>query len=187
MYHRTGILTFNLLNKKCNMARPYLSRVPEFYHGYINYVQQDDIMEAFREHTAMLEQFLDKIPTEKQTFRYAAGKWSIKEVLQHIIDAEKIFAYRALCFARKESQSLPGFDENSYAANSKADKRNWNDLREEFRLLRRSTMLMFKSFDEEQLESAGVSNGKSIYVRAIGYIIIGHAAHHAHIIRERYL
>ncbi len=169
------------------MARPDLSRVPEFYHNYINHVQQDDILDAFREQTAAVEQFLDRIPAEKHTYRYAEGKWSIKEVLQHIIDAEKIFVYRALCFARKESQSLPGFDENSYAANSKADGRNWDEMREEFRLLRRTTMLMFKSFDEEQLESAGISNGKSIYVRAIGYIITGHAAHHMRIIRERYL
>ncbi len=169
------------------MSRPVLSRVPEFYHGYISHVQQDDLTDAFREQTAALEQFLDSVPKDKGLYRYAEEKWSLKEVLQHIIDAERVFAYRALCIARKDSNSLPGFDENSYAKHSKADSRSWDEMREEFRLLRRTTMLMFKSFDVEQSEAAGIANGKSIYVRAIGYIIIGHAAHHVRIIRERYL
>ena len=93
------------------MPRPDLSRVPEFYHNYINQVPDNDLMEAFKNGTASLVQLFETIPPSKQDYRYAEGKWTIKEVLQHVIDAERVFAYRALCFARKDTTSLPGFDE----------------------------------------------------------------------------
>jgi uncharacterized damage-inducible protein DinB len=169
------------------MPRPDLSRVPIFYHNYINLVQQDEIMSAFKEHTNAVIDFFSKIPTDKVDYRYAEGKWTIKEVLQHIIDAERIFAYRGLCISRKETNSLPGFDENEYADNSKADTRNWNEMLEEFKLVRRTTEILFGSFDEEQLQETGISNGKPVYVLAIGYIIIGHSLHHMNVIKERYL
>src|SRR5437773_501241 len=102
--------------------RPDLSRVPEFYHNYINQVPEDDIMEAFKKGSASLIQFMENIPKEKQEYRYADGKWTIKEVLQHVIDGERVFDYRALCFARKDPSPLPGFDENIFAANAKVDK-----------------------------------------------------------------
>ncbi|HEX7845118.1 MAG TPA: DinB family protein [Chitinophagaceae bacterium] len=169
------------------MPRPDLSRVPEFYHGYINNVKQDDLAAAVKEHTAIFEDFFNKIPAGKREFRYAEGKWSIKEILQHVIDAERVFVYRAMCFSRKDQTPLPSFDENAYADNSKAGKRNWEEMREEFRTLRRSTELLFGSFDEEQLETSGIASGKPIYVRALCYIAIGHAAHHLNVIKERYL
>ncbi len=108
-------------------------------------------------------------------------------MLQHIIDAERIFVYRGLCIARKESNSLPGFDENEYADNAKADTRDWNEMLEEFKLVRRTTEILFGSFDEEQLQQAGISNSKPVYVLAIGYVIIGHAEHHMKVLKERYL
>lgn len=169
------------------MPRPDLSQVPVFYHNYINQVQQDEIMLAFKEETTAVMDFFDKIPADKVDYRYAEGKWTIKEILQHIIDAERIFAYRGLCIARKESNSLPGFDENEYADHSKANTRNWNELLDEFKLIRRTTEILFSSFDEEQLQETGISNGKPVYVLAIGYVIIGHATHHMKVIKERYL
>jgi uncharacterized damage-inducible protein DinB len=169
------------------MPRPDLSRIPEFYHSYINQVQQDEIMSAFKEQTSVVMDFFNKIPAEKVDYRYAEGKWTIKEMLQHIVDAERIFAYRGLCIARKERNSLPGFDENEYADNSKADTRSWNELLEEFKLIRRTTEILFGSFDEEQLQQTGISNSKPVYVLAIGYVIIGHAIHHTKVIKERYL
>jgi uncharacterized damage-inducible protein DinB len=169
------------------MSRPDLSRIPSYYHTYINQVEQHELIPALREQGKILVDFLQQLPAEKVDYRYAEGKWTIKEVLQHILDAERIFAYRALCMARKDSTPLPSFDENSYADNAKADKRNWKEMIEEFSLLRRTTEIFFASLDTEQLETAGTASGKSMYVRGIGFIIVGHANHHLRIFRERYL
>jgi hypothetical protein len=169
------------------MARPDLSRVPEFYHHYINQVADDDLMTAMKDQTASFSTFLSTIPPGKIDYRYGPDKWTVKEVLQHIIDAERIFAYRALCFARKDATPLPSFDENKYAENAKVSNRNWNDLIQEFKSLRISNELMFGGFDHEQLESTGTASGKSNYVLAIGFTIIGHLNHHVKILKERYL
>ncbi|MGZ8557498.1 MAG: DinB family protein [Chitinophagaceae bacterium] len=167
--------------------RPDLSRVGNFYHNYINQVKEDDLAEAFDAQSASFIRFLETIPPDKHDYRYDEGKWTIKEVLQHITDAERIFSYRALRFARKDSTPLPGFDENLFAANSKAATRNWDKLLEEFKVVRRSSQLLFNLFDEEQLQTDGISSGSPNYVLAIGFIIIGHAMHHQKIIKERYL
>jgi len=167
--------------------RPDLSRVPEFYHNYINQVKEDDLMTAFAKQTPALINFLTSIPKEKYDHAYAPGKWTVKEVLQHLIDGERIFSYRALRFARKDPTPLPGFDENLFAETAKADKREWNDLVEELKAVRRSSELLFGSFDEEQLNASGVSNNHSNYVLGFGYITVGHSLHHMKVISERYL
>jgi hypothetical protein len=164
-----------------------LARVPEYYHRYISHVINEELNTAFKDHLTDLSSLLQSIPENKWTYRYAEGKWSVKELVQHIIDAERIFAYRALCFARKDETPLPGFDENSYADNSGADKRSSSELMEELRTVQRSTAQMFASFDGEQLDHTGSANGKSVYVKAIGYILIGHSLHHKKILQERYL
>ena len=164
--------------------RPDLSRVPEFYHNYINQVPENNIIEAFKNGTPSMIQFLENIPKEKQNFRYADGKWTIKEVLQHIVDGERVFDYRALCFARKDPAPLPGFDENIFAANAKADKRNWDDLLEEFKVVRRGSEILFAY---EQLNSTGIANNRSNYALAFGYVLVGHSLHHMKVIKERYL
>lgn len=167
--------------------RPDLNRVPQFYHRYINHVPENDLMEAFRVQSAAMLSFLESIPAEKVEYRYAEGKWTIKEVLQHVIDAERIFAYRALCFARKDQTSLPSFDENLYADTSKANARDWKNLVEEFAIVRRSSEYLFGSFDAEQLDSTGVANNNPVYVLGVGYITVGHALHHVKVLKERYL
>ena len=169
------------------MPRPDLNRAPEFYHNYISQVPENDLMTAFKNQTPVFVNFLNSIPADKINYAYAAGKWTIKEVLQHAIDAERIFCYRALRFARNDSTPLPGFDENLFAENAKADKRNWNDLVEEFKTVRKATEWLYSSFDEDQLNASGVSNNHSNYVLAFGYISIGHSLHHMKIIKERYL
>lgn len=169
------------------MAHVDLSRVPEFYHHYISLVGDRELKNAFLIYQPDFISLLESIPEEKWNFRYAEGKWTIKEMIQHIIDAERIFCYRALCFARKEQTPLPGFDENNYAAVSKADKRTKESLISEFRTVQKSSAQLFDSFDEEQLESSGIANGKPNYVRAIGYIIIGHMLNHRNVLLERYL
>lgn len=169
------------------MARPNLNEVPSFYHNYVRRVPENDLMPALRNQTPSFLRFLNRIPAAKRNYRYARGKWTIKELLQHMIDAERVFAYRALCFARQDKTALPGFDENSYAASSKAQKRNWEDMIAEFKSLRQSTELLFASFDRQQLGSKGIANNNPISVLAIGFIVTGHAYHHLHILRERYL
>jgi len=167
--------------------RPDLTRVPEFYHNYIKQVPEDDLMIAFKNQTPVVHQFFHDMPGSKIDYAYAEGKWSIKEVLQHIIDAERIFSYRALRFARKDPTPLPGFDENLFAENAKAAKRNWSDLLEEFKVVRKATEWLYGSFDAEQLNATGTSNDSPIYVLAFGYISVGHAIHHMNVIKQRYL
>jgi hypothetical protein len=169
------------------MPRPDLQNVPPFYHNYIKRVLQDDVKEAFKVHINDFSSFLEAIPEEKWNYRYAPEKWSIKEVVLHVIDAERIFAYRALCFARKEQNSLPGFDENTYVTASKAHKRSKDSLVQELKVVQVSTALLFDSFDEEDLQQIGIANGKQIEVNAIGFIAVGHVLHHKNILQERYL
>jgi len=169
------------------MPRPDLFTVPEWYHNYIRQIREDSVNEAIRANTPMAVSFLRSIPEEKWGYRYADSKWSIREMVQHIIDAERVFAYRALCIARGEKTSLPGFDENSYAALSKADKRGMEDLITEFETVRTSIEQLYASFDEEQLAATGIANNNRISVNAIGFIIAGHVKHHMNILNERYL
>lgn len=166
---------------------PDLSRVGTWYHNYIKLITEDDLQEAFVTRSSSLFNFLDSIPTEKYDYRYGPDKWTIKEVLQHMIDAERVFAYRALRFARKDKTPLHGFDENLFAQTAKADKRTWKDLIAELKTVRRSTELMFAAFDEDQLESDGTASNSPSYVRAVGYTLLGHAVHHQNILKERYL
>jgi len=169
------------------MPKPDFSRVPPFFHPYIKQVTEDDVLQALKNQAPSFIRFLTSIPAGKRNYRYAEGKWTLQEMLQHIIDTERIFAYRALCIARKEKASLPGFDEREYAAHSKASNRNWNNLIEEFAVVRDSTILLFQSFDAEQLESEGMASEKPIYVLGIGFTIAGHVNHHKNIIEDRYL
>ena len=168
------------------MPKPDLQKVPTFYHNYINQVQQEDLDAAMEAHLSNIIPALNSIPEDKWSYRYAEGKWSIKELVQHVLDTERIFNYRALCFARKETISLPGFDENKYAAASHAERRNKKELIEELEAVQKATRLLFASFDEEQLESEGTANNKSISVAANGFIIAGHALHYLRILQERY-
>lgn len=131
--------------------------------------------------------FVQDIPMDKFDFRYAEGKWTIKEIIQHIIDAERVFAYRALRISRNDKTPLSGFDENDYALNTNANDRHLQSLLTELSIVRQSTLALFKSFSEEQLKRIGTASNHEISVRAIGFIIIGHQKHHQKIFQERYL
>lgn len=169
------------------MKRPDLGQVPSFYHNYINLAPGDDLNQLFQEDKTAIYDFLAAIPEARWNYRYAEGKWSVKELVQHLIDADRIFAYRALCFARGEKASLPGFDENTYAAASQADRRTKEGLVTELKTVHDSTALLFQSFDELQLERFGTANNNPIQVRAIGFISVGHLRHHKNILQEQYL
>ena len=169
------------------MTNVDLSRVPEYYHKYVLLANNDDLETAFEKHQKRASSFLKSIPRKKWKHSYSEGKWTIKEVVQHIIDAERIFAYRALCFARKDKTPLPSFDENLFAANSNANERTKKDLIAELMLVQKSSALLFNSFNEEQLNQPGVASGQPTYVKGLGYILVGHTLHHLNILEERYL
>jgi len=168
------------------MPKPNVNDYPEYFGKYINLVPEEDLGEAFRNQFPKIESFLLSINEEKANYAYAPGKWTLKELVQHIIDAERIFSYRALCFARKETISLPSFDENLYADNSNANVRSWKDLCNEFINVRRSTEDLFNSFSDTMLRLKGTANNKSISVLSTGFTMIGHVYHHIQVVEERY-
>lgn len=159
----------------------------DFYQPYIGLVEEDDVQKALRKNTARVKGMLRKVPAKKINYAYAENKWTIREMLQHIIDAERVFAYRALTFSRKDPVQLPSFDEKIWAEQAKGNRRKWKDLVEEFKAVRKSTELLFGSFDDEALLSAGIASNNPINVLALGFICAGHAAHHMNVIKERYL
>jgi len=169
------------------MPKPNSNDYAIYFTNYIALVPEDDLTEAIKNQSLILPDFLYSISEDKSKYAYAQGKWSIKEMLQHIIDAERIFNYRALCIARKETVSLPGFDENNYAANSNGNGRGWQSLVDEFINVRRSTEDMYSSFTEEMLYQKGLSNNNIATPLSFGFITVGHVYHHKKIIEERYL
>lgn len=158
-----------------------------YYNNYINVVKDFPLPMALQQGHDRYRELFDELTEEQWGHRYAPGKWSIKEVVQHVIDAERIFTYRALCFARGEQQNLPPFEEDDYVANSRADARTGKQIAEEFSLVRQSTIALFSSFDAVALASEGVANNTQVSVNEIGYILAGHSLHHLKVIRERYL
>ena len=159
----------------------------ESFQRYIRAAEDDDLMVSLQKNTKKFRKLLKKLPHEKVDYAYAEGKWTIRELVQHIIDAERVFSYRAIWFARKDPSPLPGFEENDWAVNSKSGQRKWKDLVNEFEFLRASTEFMFASFDEEQLLSLGMASGKTANVAGLGFVCAGHVEHHIKIIKERYL
>lgn len=131
--------------------------------------------------------FVREIPMDKYEYRYAEGKWTIKDIIQHLIDCERIFAYRALRIGRGDTTPLPGFEENDYALSAQADRRSLQDLLNEFSMVRHANILMFKSFTKDDLMCMGSASGYTISVRAFGFLIIGHQLHHINVFKERYL
>ena len=169
------------------MPKPSPTNYPGYFQKYIDQVTETDFSTALQNQSAGLEQFLQSISEEKSMFAYAEGKWTIKEMLLHMSDTERIFCYRALCFAREEKTNLPGFDENDYAANSDANSRTWESIVQEFLVVRKATEVLFKSFSEKALARVGTANNNPATVASIGFILLGHFNHHKKILAERYL
>jgi len=169
------------------MTKPSPTTYPEYFQLYINQVKEDDLKTAFKNQMPAAEIFFQSISEELSKKKYADDKWTIKEVLQHIIDTERVFSYRAMCFARREQHILPSFDENSYAINSNANNRDWNNLIQEFTAIRKSTEYLFDSFTDDALKSIGKASDYTITAAAIGFVTVGHVNHHIRIIQERYI
>lgn len=169
------------------MNRPDKTEYAEYYHKYIQAVPNGDISDILENQLNTTVELFSNITEEKSLYRYAPGKWCIREVLGHIIDAERVFAYRALRFSRGDQKPLQGFDENEYINNSSYERRNLPMLIEEFFNIRKSTISLFKSMHNEMWLKRGNASGYDVSVRGLAYIIAGHTEHHLEIIKERYL
>lgn len=169
------------------MARPIQGEHGEFYQKYIDKTQGNSVQSLITNHSALLNDFINNLPDSKADYAYADGKWTVKDLLQHIIDTERIMSYRALTFARKDGKDLPGFEENDYAIAAKASTRTLQSLKEEFVAIRKATDLFLLSLTNEQLQQTGKANGYAVKVNSIAFMLFGHALHHKQIIEERYL
>jgi len=167
------------------MNPPQTHEYPEWGLNYISQVN-GDVLAILKEQVSSFPNFLANL-VEKSDYAYAPGKWTIKELVGHMIDTERILVYRLLCFARGETTSLPGFEEDDYVANAHFKDGNLFSMAEEFALLRKSNLYLINSLTEEELDRIGLANGKQMSVRAIVYVLAGHVIHHTKIIKERYL
>jgi len=159
-----------------------------FYGSYIAQVSEEfNLLEELEISLHRFIKFVQDIPMDKFDYRYSGGKWTIKDIIQHIIDTERIFVYRALRFARNDKSELPGFEQNDYVEEANGSQRSIMELLTEFSALRYSTILLYKSFKEEELLRIGTASDSPMSVRAIGFIIIGHQNHHQKIFVDRYL
>ncbi|GGG48572.1 DinB family protein [Bizionia arctica] len=159
----------------------------EFYANYVKLAGSKDLISGIASSLQETLTFLKSIPDDKLEYRYQEAKWTIKDVIQHMIDTERIFAYRALRFARRDTVSLAGFEENAYASVANANDRTRKDLFKEYQLVRESTLMLFKGMDVDMLMQIGEASGVNMSVRAIGFVTIGHEKHHCQIIESRYL
>jgi uncharacterized damage-inducible protein DinB len=166
--------------------RPKPGDYNPYYETYIKEVEGDDILKILNEQNKKTQEVLNSFSGHRGNYRYADGKWTVKEVVGHLLDTERVFAYRALCIARGEKKSLPGFEQDDYVREGNFNSRDLPGLNYEFRLERESNLLLFRSFSEEMLNRKGTANESPITVRAILWIIAGHEKHHVRILQERY-
>jgi len=169
------------------MKKPAASESASYYKHYINLNTEPDVIKNLEDQILQIKKSFGSVKGDKQTFRYEKGKWSVKELLGHIMDAERIFGYRALRISRKDKTPLSGFEENHYVKNGDFDARSMSSLLDEFTALRRANIELFKSLDEKKLALKGTANGSPVSVRALAYIISGHTKHHIGILKERYI
>ena len=155
--------------------------------NYIKLVPDQNIIKGLINQKAEMSHFFKSVPIFKQEYRYADDKWTIKDLILHLIDAERIFSYRALRIARNDTTLLPGFDENDFVVNANANEREFESLLKEFNSVRKATISLFESFSDSDLLKVGNASNASVSVRGIGYCILGHELHHKNIIIERYL
>jgi hypothetical protein len=166
---------------------PEATEYAPYYGRYVSLVPEGDILETLTRQLDSTLSLLGGIDEEKAAWRYAADKWSIKELVGHIIDTERIFAYRALRFARNDRTELSGFEQDDYARYAGFDRRSLRDIVQEFEFVRRANLLMLNHLDNEAWQRRGVASGGEVSVRALAFIMAGHEQHHMQILRTRYL
>lgn len=173
--------------RKEMIGRPDRSEAAKHYFSYIDQVQTDDIFTYLDKQTTDLSELFGAIGEEQSLSRYAPDKWSFREVLQHVNDAERVFAFRALWVGRGSEPELPSFDENLFALNVDADSRSWASHVEEFRAVRAASTTLLRTFPAEAWSRVGTIGGHRVTTRAIVFMLAGHAEHHRRILAERYL
>ena len=169
------------------IIKPNSEDVPAYYNHYIGLVPETNLLEALQNNMNDTLGFIACIPAEKENYRYADGKWTVKEVISHIIDTERIFAYRVLRFSRQDATELSGFDQNSFASNSNSDIRSLQQMTQEYKAVREASISMFEYLTPEMLDFKGKANNNSVNSRGIGWMIAGHNIHHCNVLREKYL
>lgn len=163
------------------------SEYPEYYQKYISQLSNENLIFLLESQKEEKIRFLRSLKTEDMSFKYAEGKWTVAEVIQHELDTERIFQYRALCIARNDKTSLPGYDQDAYVPGSNANNRSIAEYINEYELIRNSGIALFKSFNEEMLKRVGSSNGYDLSAAAAGFIIAGHEKHHLKLFKTNYL
>ncbi len=169
------------------MERPAPKEYAKYYQSYIELVPSGNILEIFEKQNAQFCEFLAQVNEDKANYCYAKGKWSIKEVIAHLIDVELVFMYRALRFSRKDSTNLPGFEQDDYIKNSDLSHLTLSELVEQFYHMRKASCALFKSFSQKMWSNNGTANGEPASVNAIAHIMIGHVIHHMKVIHSKYL
>ena len=169
-----------------SLVRPESSEYAPFYAGYVARVPEADVLSVLQLQADEILDLARALPAAKETFRYADGKWSIREVLGHLIDGERVFGYRAFCFSRGEQAPLPSFDENQYVAAAGADQIPAAELSSEFAAVRASNLAFLRRLSAAEAKHLGTASGKPVSVRALAYIMAGHPRHHVAVLRERY-
>ncbi len=169
------------------MSRPETGEYNPFFERYIQQTKAQDAHALMDELSTVLEDFYTGLPESKGDYAYAPGKWTLKEVLQHVIDAERIFSYRLLRIARKDTTPLPPFAENDYVVNADANKRSFDSIKQEFLAVRKASNLLIESLTAMQLSNRGIVSGTETSANAIAFILFGHLMHHKAVIEERYL
>jgi uncharacterized damage-inducible protein DinB len=169
------------------ITKPTIDEYAPFYANYVAQNGDADVIQTLTELKDSTYKLFNSLPLEKADYAYAPGKWTLKQLLSHMIDAERVFAYRVLCFSRGDKNALPGFDENDYVEQADLSIRTLNDLAQEFRVLREANLYLYRSITTEQSLITGVASDKVVSVRALLYIIAGHEIHHVNVIKERYL
>lgn len=168
-------------------ARPQAGEFNPYYGRYIDLVPEGDIVDELQAQFSDTIAMLRAIPESRAAFRYAEGKWSMKELMGHVSDAERLFVYRALCIARADTQSLPGFEEDDYVREAVFDTRSFSSIVAEFETVRAATISFFRNLPDDAWKRQGTANGSGVSVRAIAYILAGHERHHRQVLKDRYL
>ena len=168
------------------IARPGEGEYAPFYAGYVALVPETDILAVLERQAGELLELAASVPADRETFRYAEGKWSVREVMGHLVDGERVFGYRAFCISRGEQAGLPSFDENQYVAQTRSNATPLGELADELALVRESNLAFLRRLEPREWERAGTASGKAITVRALAWVMAGHPRHHVRILRERY-
>jgi hypothetical protein len=169
------------------LPRPAAGEYAEYYGGYVGEVPDGDILEILRDQLGETLALLQRVPAGRETFRYAEGKWSVREVVGHLVDTEWLFAFRALAMAREEGVDLPGMDQDVWVTSSRADEQSLESLCGQWAALRRATVYLFAMMDEAQGARSGVASGNSFTVRSFAWIIAGHELWHRSLIEQHYM